>query len=222
MRQIIKDFVRIVSETLPEVDPIYEFGALQVPGQEEFADLRPFFTGRDYFGCDIQEGPGVDHILNLHHIDLPPESVGTVLLLDTLEHVEFCRKALEEVFRVLKPNGFLVISSVMKFPIHNYPHDYWRFTPEGFKSLLKHFAFSFVNSVGNPEFPHTIVGVASKILPPDNSNYEFIKKIEIWKQFWSKTSQPMWKKTMKPFVPPVFSAIYRKIEGIIIKKRSVK
>lgn len=62
--------------------------------------------------------------MNLHHIELPSELVGTVSLFETLEHVEFYRKALEEIYRVLQPNGLLVISTVIKFPIHNHSCDY--------------------------------------------------------------------------------------------------
>jgi len=71
MRGSIKEFVWIVAETLPVLEPIYEFGSLQVPGQEGFADLRPIFEGKRYIGCDMREGPGVDLVLNLHAIDLP-------------------------------------------------------------------------------------------------------------------------------------------------------
>jgi hypothetical protein len=63
MRESIKQFVKIAADTLPILEPIYEFGALQVPGQEGFADLRPIFAGKEYVGCDMREGPGVDRIL---------------------------------------------------------------------------------------------------------------------------------------------------------------
>ena len=35
--------------------------------------------------------------------------------------------------------GVCVLSSVMFFPVHGYPHDYWRFTPEGMRLLLEPF-----------------------------------------------------------------------------------
>lgn len=213
MRKSIKEFVKICAKTLPISGPIYEFGSLQVPGQEGFADLRPLFPNKEYVGADMREGPGVDVILNLHNINVPSVSVRTVLILDTLEHVEFPRKAMEEVYRILKPNGILIVSSIMNFPIHDYPYDYWRFTPQGFKSLLKPFAFSFVDSVGNPEFPHTIVGLASKSFVSDNFMDGFMKQFEIWKQYWSETPQPMWKRLIKPFIPRIVVNMYQKIQG---------
>jgi len=184
MRQLIKDFVEICSKTLPILEPIYEFGSLQVAGQEGFADLRPFFPGKKYIGVDLRSGLGVDVIMDLHNIDLDSESVGTVLIMDTLEHVEYPHRALKEVHRILKAKGMVIISSVMKFPIHEYPNDFWRFTPEGLKSVLRLFAYSFVSFVGNKEFPHTVIGLGFKnnnLLPT-----EFMMEFEKWKNKWDE------------------------------------
>jgi SAM-dependent methyltransferase len=180
MRQSIKDFVAIAAASLPIHEPIYEFGSLQVPGQEGFADLRPLFPGREYVGSDMRAGLGVDRLLDLHGIDLPAESVGTVLCFDTLEHVEYPHRALEEIHRILRPDGIAVISSVMNFPIHDYPQDYWRFTPEAFRSILKPFAGSFVGFAGDEGFPHTVVGLGFKgpAVPPP----EFLDRYEDWRR----------------------------------------
>jgi SAM-dependent methyltransferase len=214
MRPLIRDFVRIASETLPLIEPIYEFGSLQVPGQESFADLRQYFRGKVYVGCDMTEGPGVDRILNLHNMDIPSESVGAALIMDTLEHVEFFREAMNEVYRILKPDGIVVISSVMNFMIHNYPNDYWRFTPEGFKSILKTFPFSVVDSVGEEAFPHTVIGVGFKTVRTGSVNREqFEKRMRVWRQLHNGTSSGNWKKYAKPFIPPIILDLYRKVQG---------
>ena len=96
MRESIRQIVKIFADTFPVEEPIYEFGALQLPGFEDFADLRSFFTGKSYVGCDMREGRGVDKVLNLHEIAIPDETVGTAITCDTLEHVEFPHKALLE------------------------------------------------------------------------------------------------------------------------------
>ena len=182
MRKSIKEFVKICSETLPVTEPIYEFGAFQVPWQKGFADLRPLFPEKKYVGCDMREGPGVDVILDLHNIDLPAESVGAVIVIDTLEHVEFPRKAIQQIHKILLPGGIVLISSVMRFQIHDHPYDYWRFTPEGFKSLLKPFTDSFVSYAGKKKFPYTIVGVGFKGPAPPLE--KFTAAFEKWQLQW--------------------------------------
>ncbi|HXG30963.1 MAG TPA: methyltransferase domain-containing protein [Thermodesulfobacteriota bacterium] len=219
MRELVRQFVKICAETLPILEPIYEFGSLQVPGQEGFADLRPFFPGKQYVGADIREGPGVDVILDLHQIDLPPQSVGTVLILDTVEHVEFPRRAIEEINRVLKPDGIVVMSSVMNFPIHDYPYDYWRFTPEAFRSLLRPFDSSFVAFAGEIDFPHTVVGIGIKGSVPEGTMEEFMRRCKEWQGAWVNPLGNNWIGLVKLFAPPVLlpvlSPIYRGIRKLL-------
>jgi SAM-dependent methyltransferase len=212
MRQIIREFVTIVAECIPIQDPIYEFGSLQVTGQERLADLRPLFPGREYIGADMRNGTGVDKILDLCAIDLPSASVGTVLCMDTLEHVEYTRKALDEIYRILKPNGMAVISSVMCFPIHDHPYDYWRFTPEAFRSLLKHFNSSFVGFSGKKDFPHTIVGIGFKGKSPEMDDFNV--KFKLW-QNSQRTLESLSKLTLlrRLLVPPIFSRSSRRELG---------
>lgn len=220
MRESIKEFVGICAQTLPIQGPIFEFGSLQVAGQEGYADLRTYFPGLKYFGCDMRAGVGVDKILNLHEIELPSESVDTVLSFDTLEHVEFPHKAMSEIFRILKPGGIAIISSVMNFPIHEYPQDYWRFTPEAFKSILKPFSHSFVDFAGDEDFPHTVVGIGfkSNLISLD----QFLAKFKGWKERWSHSDsqknldncqdgEEAWKRVVKLFLPPIFLHFYQKL-----------
>jgi SAM-dependent methyltransferase len=159
----------------------------------------------------MRYGPGVDSILDLHDLGLLGGSVGTALMLDTLEHVEFPRKAIENVKRILKPDGILIMSSVMNFPIHDFPYDYWRFTPEAFKSLLKVFKVSFVEAAGRPEFPHTIIGIGLKEGIAKESSQKFVEELMIWKERWTEKAQPWWKRIMKSFVPPLIVSGYMRL-----------
>ncbi len=211
MRESIKQFVRTCAEVLPISEPIYEFGSLQVSGQEGFADLRPLFPGKRYVGADMRNGSGVDIVLNLHSIDLPLESVGTVLILDTLEHVEFPREAIGQIHRILKPDGILIMSSVMNFPIHDHPHDYWRFTPEAFKSLLKPFDFSLVDFAGDEQFPHTVIGIGAKGAVSDKTIDALTKGLAHWRGQWSEPTGSRWKGVVRQFAPPILLNVYGKI-----------
>ena len=162
MRKSLWKYINIVLETLPIAEPIYEFGAYQVEDSGQETDLRPLFADKVFVGCDMRAGPGVDKVLNLHHIDLPDNTAGTVFLMDTLEHVEYPHQALSEIYRILKPGGLLVMSSVLDFFIHETPNDFWRYTPDALRSLLKPFRQAHVGWYGPDYFPQTIVGIGIK------------------------------------------------------------
>ena len=139
-------------------EPIVEFGALQV---SQDSDLRDIFPGRQFIGTDFREGPGVDRVEDLRDLTFETDEIGTAICLDTLEHCEDPVAACQELARVTRPGGLAIISSVMLFCIHEFPNDYFRFTPQGFESLLKGFDASWVGSVGDPEIPFIVVGVAA-------------------------------------------------------------
>ncbi len=172
MRSNVKLFVEQTSKNFNIIEPIIEIGSFIVPGQEELANLRPIFPQKTFIGCDMRKGNGVDRIENVECLSLGNGSVGTVLILDTLEHVENCFKALDEIHRILKKDGIVIMSSVMDFPIHDHPSDYWRFTPEAFKLLLKKFPIKVIGSQGNPEHPHTVFGIGIK-----SNDFEEYEKI---------------------------------------------
>ena len=73
------------------------------------------------------------------------------------------------MFRVLRPGGLVVISSVMDFPVHEFPADYWRFAPQGFELLLESFSPRRVYIQGLPLFPHSLVGVGIKPGPAETA-----------------------------------------------------
>lgn len=162
MRKNVRALVAISESTLDLPEPVVEFGSYQVAGQEAAIDLRPVFARKQFIGCDMREGPGVDRIEDLESLKFENDSVGAVIMIDTLEHVQDCRRALAEVHRVLQPNGIVVASSVMDFYIHNHPSDYWRFTPSAFEYLFSAFDQTLVGYQGNPEKPHTVFAVAAK------------------------------------------------------------
>ena len=159
MRENIRNLIEISAKEFDLMEPIVEIGSFQVPGQEKLANLRPIFPDKQFIGCDMRHGNGVDRIENVECLSFENESIGTILIMDTLEHVENCFNALDEIYRVLKKDGIVIMSSVMDFPIHDYPSDYWRFTPEAFKLLLKKFPIKIIGIQGNSEHPHTVYGI---------------------------------------------------------------
>lgn len=192
MRPSINKLVGLFAATVSVGEPVYEFGSFQVPGQEAIADLRPFFGDRRYVGSDMREGRGVDVVLDLHDLALRERSVGAAIMIDTLEHVEYPHRALEEVHRVLDEGGIVFMTSVMRFPIHEHPYDYWRFTPEAFLSVLGPFAFRWADFAGEPELPHTVVGVGAKVAPEPAAWASWERAFAEWKAWARAETWPEW------------------------------
>ena len=136
MNQFLNGVARAVAETFDLPGPILEVGSFQVQGQEEIADLRGLFPGKEYVGLDRRPGPGVDLIADVESLPHADGTLGTVIAMNTFEHVPRFWRGFEEVYRVLRPDGALLVSCPFYFHIHDYPNDYWRFTPQSLEMLL--------------------------------------------------------------------------------------
>lgn len=162
MRPVVRTFVEDCVALLPVAEPVVEIGARPAEGQERDAYLRDLFPGARYIGCDIQEGPNVDQLEDVHALSFEDESVGTVVCVEVLEHVADPIRAVEEIHRVLKPGGVAILTSVMFMPIHAHPWDFWRFTPEGFAKLLEPFETSLAFGYGFDLLPEGVQGIGVK------------------------------------------------------------
>jgi SAM-dependent methyltransferase len=154
--------VALTAETFELPEPIWEIGSFLVEGQEEMADLRGLFCGREFVGLDMRAGPGVDRVENVEHLNCADHSAGTVLCLNTLEHVANVYSAVREMYRVLKPGGVLLMTTPFDFVIHDHPHDYWRFTPQALELLTKDYPTRLIGYQGYELMPHNTFVVAFK------------------------------------------------------------
>jgi SAM-dependent methyltransferase len=160
MNLFLHGLARAVAETFTLPEPILEIGSYQVDGQHEIADLRSLFPGRDFSGVDIRPGPGVDAVANVEHLPHADGSVGTVLALSTFEHVPHFWRGFEEIYRVLRPDGALLVAMPFYFHIHNHPGDYWRFTPDALALLLKDYPSKLIGWHGPDTRPANVWALA--------------------------------------------------------------
>jgi len=117
-------------------------------------DLRALFAHSDkYIGVDMEDGPGVDIVLNLtedfEEIDtkLRGQRFATIFCLSVLEHCEQPFKMAENLTLLLKQKGRICISVPFSWKIHGYPNDYWRFTPDGIRKLFPNVEFDIRQSL---------------------------------------------------------------------------
>jgi SAM-dependent methyltransferase len=95
------------------------------------------FPGR--VGLDIRPGAGVRIIGDAQALGIRDAAFAVVLCTEVLEHLPEPQKAIDEIFRVLEPGGELLLTTRFLFPIHDAPHDYFRFTKFGLRHLLRRF-----------------------------------------------------------------------------------
>jgi len=167
MRRAINTSIRLFSEIFNPRGPVAELGSYYSPGYENICDLRRYFKGREYIGCDIRRGYGVDRIEDAQALSFCSGSIGTVLLFEILEHLPSPEKALSEAWRVLSDHGLLALSVPFNYRLHGFPTDYWRFTASGVYSLLSGFENKVVFTLGPRLKPAFVFAVAAKTASAD-------------------------------------------------------
>jgi SAM-dependent methyltransferase len=173
MNQFLNGVARAVAETFDLPGPILEIGSYQVPGQEEIADLRALFRARPYVGVDVRTGPGVDQVADVEALPQADNSIGTVIAMNTFEHVPRFWRGFEEIRRVLRPDGALFLSCPFYFHIHDYPSDYWRFTPEALRLLLREYPSQILGWQGPAKRPASVWALAFREARPAITPHQF-------------------------------------------------
>jgi SAM-dependent methyltransferase len=90
-------------------------------------------------GLDIRPGQGVRIIGDAQALGIADQAFEVVLCTEVLEHLPEPQRAIDEMFRVLKPGGTLLLTTRFLFPIHDAPADYYRYTKYGLRHLLRKF-----------------------------------------------------------------------------------
>lgn len=99
-----------------------------------------------YTGCDIVQSDGdkVDVLCPANAIPLADGSFDTIISTQTVEHVEDHQGLMNEAFRLLKTDGYFIVSGPMYWPLHEEPHDFFRFTKHGFRYILERAGFEVI------------------------------------------------------------------------------
>jgi ubiquinone/menaquinone biosynthesis C-methylase UbiE len=93
-------------------------------------DVKSSFPQESFLRLDLRQAFGADILRDIERLSFQPHSVGTLLCIDTIEHVWDLQAVFKEVDRVLRKDGITVISSVFNFKIHRCPRLALRFMSE--------------------------------------------------------------------------------------------
>lgn len=97
----------------------------------------------DYLSLDIKSRNGdVDIIADIQNIDnIDCNTFDTVYSSQVIEHIQKPWKAISEIYRVLKPGGYAILSVPHLSGLHEEPFDFYRYTPYGIKFLMEEAGF---------------------------------------------------------------------------------
>ena len=124
--------------------PILEIGSKDYGNTP---DYRSIFSGKQYVGVDLEEGKGVDAVIDVSSdyetmiSKLEIRKFNTIICFSVLEHCRDLYKICQNIQRLLDDGGQLFVSVPFSWEYHKFPEDYWRFTPAGIKVLFSDLKF---------------------------------------------------------------------------------
>jgi len=158
-RDILKTFI-IKNKDYIKGD-VLEIGAAKWSWpKKEFANKCSFIA------LDQTKDENVDIVGNIENLSvyLKNKKFDTILCFEVLEHIKKINKAVEEIYQNLKNEGVLIASVPFNHEVHGESYgDYWRFTRQGLRELLKEFNKVEITGIGRKELnPHHYLIIAKK------------------------------------------------------------
>lgn len=124
---------------------ILDVGSMNVNGcYRDIINLKNF----EYIGLDMSPGNNVDFVPTYPYYwpELKDNTFDVVISGQAFEHIEFFWLTLQEMVRVLKPNGFLCIICPRGFDRHRYPIDCYRFDADSMVALARYANISLLHA----------------------------------------------------------------------------
>lgn len=142
-----KGLCKTIRKLAPEIKgKVLDYGCGSKPYQ------KLFFNADSYTGIDI-ENPGHDHsgesidvFFDGEKIPFDDQTFDSVFCSEVLEHVVDLELAIQEIRRVLKPDGTFLVTVPFVWGEHEMPHDYRRFSQNGIYTFLEKNHFQIVDS----------------------------------------------------------------------------
>jgi len=112
---------------------LLDVGCGQRPYEKTFFASATQYIGADY----LSDRSRPDVVCSATALPFPENEFDTVASTEVLEHVGEPLVALNEMRRVLKPGGYLILSTPMYWPRHDLPYDFFRYPYDGLLHLVK-------------------------------------------------------------------------------------
>jgi SAM-dependent methyltransferase len=174
-RTHINDFILNTSNKLSS-----ETGRLLEIGSQDRSVVKQCFKNFTIDTFDIVDTYNPTYVgdLTKYNGNIDDSSYDVIACLEVLEHTIQPFHAVAELRRMLKHDGYLLISAPLNFRIHGPSPDCWRFTEHGWSVLLRDFDIIEIDTLETPNrelFPvkYNILAKCNKYKETKDSELNF-------------------------------------------------
>jgi SAM-dependent methyltransferase len=116
---------------------VLEIGPAGIPSRYQRKVNNPAIT---WHTLDLHESfPGITYVsAEEYRYPVESESYDIIISGQVIEHVKKIWLWLDELKRIIRKDGTLIILNPVSWPYHAYPVDCWRIFPDGMKALCDH------------------------------------------------------------------------------------
>lgn len=139
---------------------VLEVGSYNINGNS-----KQFFVerGANFIGIDIRPGPDVDLVCDITDDSgrvasaLGERTFDLVVCMNVLEHIYNPHTALDNISRLVRSGGYVLIVTPAVWDLHDWPYDYVRLNPDFFREFARQSGMEIVD--GTFEFSIRDTGV---------------------------------------------------------------
>jgi SAM-dependent methyltransferase len=157
--------------------------------------------------ANLSEKSEPDYLCDVCSIPVKDESFNGVIISEVLEHVRDPKLVLLEAYRILKPDGKLLICVPFMLHVHADPNDYGRYTDQYFREILSELRFKNITITKQGYFFSVLTNMLKIwVYNLVNQNNKFSIKLWLLKRLvsWLQRSTFKWEESEKYKNSPVF------------------
>ena len=127
----------LCDDAIAELMPALSGNVVELGGYKKLNYSEMATNAKDYIVTNIT-GDYDDYvdIMDMKYVD---NSIDSFVCVNVLEHMPDPQKAMQEIYRCLKPGGQLFLVVPFMYPLHGLPNDFYRFSSSSLLNMLDGF-----------------------------------------------------------------------------------
>ncbi|MBN2476315.1 MAG: methyltransferase domain-containing protein [Pirellulales bacterium] len=156
MYESIEAFVASAVEAFGLRGPVYQLGLYESGDPRLQTSLRGCFARTSHVQFELSRAAKADRL------PFPDQAARTVLCIGALDYAFRANQAGNEIARILKPGGKMLVCAPLAGFVSGPEDLHWRATPRAVEQLLTAASATVVGWQGAETFPHTMYGIGFK------------------------------------------------------------